>query len=134
MANKNEFTIRQEQEKRFYYDQSISQPIKLTFPNLESITIKFQFLYEGYPQETEINLTEKDKAFFKFKCINKDCILGGYDLTGEIYEAVRKKMDKTTGSSICDGWQDYERFRAQNHHCLCNMTYEVYFKYSLPNN
>jgi hypothetical protein len=132
MANKNEFSVRQEQENKFYYDQSISQILKITFPNLELINFKFPFLYGGYKQLIEIYITEIDKAFFKFNCINRDCIHGGFNLTGEIYEAVRKKTDKITGSSTCEGWQDYERYRAQNHKCLCKLTYEVYFKYSIP--
>lgn len=134
MTSKSELTIKRDQENRFYYDQSISQSLKQTFPGIESIFFRFQFLYDGYQEPMELNLTEKDKAFFKFKCINKDCILGGFNLTGEIYEAVRKKADQTTGTLTCEGWQDYERYKAQNYHCLCNLTYEIFFKYSLSNN
>ncbi len=128
MAN-NEYKIRHDQDNSFYYEQSVSNTIRETFVNVESIELSLHFKYDEIDTNTKKTLSENDKAFFKIKCVNRDCIHGGFNLTGDIYEAIRTKSSNTSGQITCDGWQDYERFKARHHHCLCQLQYEVNINY-----
>jgi len=96
---------------------------------VKSIELILHFSYDEIDSNNKKTLTDNDKAFLKIKCINRDCIHGGFNLTGEIYEAIRTKSSSMSGHMTCDGWQDYERFKARNHHCLCKLQYEVAIKY-----
>mgnify|MGYP000882769240 CR=1 FL=1 len=126
---KSELKIRHDQDNAFYYEQSVSGTIRENFNNVESIELNLHFKYDEIDTHNKKTLNGNDKSFFKLKCVNKDCIHGGFNLTGEIYEAIRTKSSSMSGHMTCDGWQDYERFQARNHHCLCELQYEVAIKY-----
>lgn len=129
MAKKNEQTVRFEQENRYHFDFSNSRSLKDVFPNIDEINIKLQFSYDDYNQNSDLVIKENDKAFFQIKCINRDCIHGGFNLTSIIHESLKNKLLTKIGSATCNGWQDFERYRAQNYHCLCTLNYSANFKY-----
>ncbi|GMT46063.1 MAG: hypothetical protein IEMM0006_1895 [bacterium] len=33
------------------------------------------------------------------------------------------------GHQTCNGYQDYERYKARNYHCLCRLDYNIEIKY-----
>jgi len=129
MVKKNEQTVKFEQENRYYYDFSTSKSLKETFPNVDEINIKLKFSYDDFVQNSDLVFKENDKAFFQIKCSNKDCIHGGFNLTNHIHESINNRLETKIGSETCNGWQDFERYKAQNYHCLCKLNYEVKFKY-----
>lgn len=125
-----ETKLREKIANDFWYSYQNSPVIKSSFPQVQEINIDLNFNYdESYKKNLKKTLNPTDKAFFQIECINKDCVYGGFNLTSDIYGMISKKQTKHNGHQICNGYQDYERYKAKNYHCLCRLDYEIEIKY-----
>ena len=83
------------------------------------------------PPSTPLNSSEAwnpdDRAFFEIQCPDRECICGGFDLSGAIGQAVKDHRTSVQGRLGCDGWQDTERYR--KHRCMMSLDYRLLLTY-----
>lgn len=106
--------------------------IKERYPNIENISIRLDFIYLGIDKIEEsrsIIYTPEQRDYFKIECINSECVKTDLDLSNEINSMISNKENILKGEQICNGYQDYERFMAKNHHCLATMCFEIKIQY-----
>lgn len=114
----------------FWYSYQNSPSIESSFPQVQEIILNLNFNYdESYKKNLKKIIKPSDKAFFQIECINKDCVYGGFNLSSEIREIISKNQTEYKGHQTCNGYQDYERYKAKNYHCLCRLDYEIEIKY-----
>jgi hypothetical protein len=116
---------------RWNLEQSRST-IGQIYPNIEEIKIIFDFTYNGVTtieKHYEKIYLKSDKDFFLIDCINSDCVQTDLDLSQEIRSMISQKETNLKGQKTCNGYQDFERFRAKNYHCLAEMKFEIGIKY-----
>jgi hypothetical protein len=100
-------------------------------PGVQSIQIKFRFTdFDGGedPAPKSITFCRHSKAFFEVECPFWECVMGGFDLTGSVFECIRRRQTHLTGESTCGGWQDRERIN--NHRCLLKAHYDITVEYA----
>ena len=114
----------------YWYTYQNSPQISSIYPQIKEINLKLNFNYdESLKKESLKVFKPSDKIFFKIECINKDCIYGGFNLSNEINSLIASKETKMKGHQTCNGYQDYERYKARNYHCLCRLDYNIDIKY-----
>jgi hypothetical protein len=128
----DEYKFRQQQ---FINEWNLKQSrsfIKERYPDVDDISIKLDFTYIGIDKMEKsktLRFTPNDKEYFKFDCINPECVDTDLDLSREIQTMIFEKKSILKGKKTCNGYQDYERFRAKSFHCLTTMNYEIEIKY-----
>ncbi len=104
ISARNEF--RQQESQRIMESGSLS----VRFPKLKSL--KAELTYHpptGFGQSAQIKYAvnlEHAKSIFRFDCLNKECIGGGFDLSELLAQAVAKRSKTLTGELHCQGWRD----------------------------
>lgn len=129
----NEDNIRQEIFKNEWHTQQRQPTIKESFQNVDEISIDLEFEYLGITKVTKQQkrtFKPSDRFYFKITCLNTECLYSTLDLESDILSMLNNGEDKRSGQQTCNGWQDFERFRAKNYHCLATMNYEVTIKYN----
>ncbi len=109
--------------KKEMEDKSWAFEILNKYPAVDSIQIVHPL---GYDSEKSL-FAEEDKAYFKFHCLNRECIDGGFDLAPVIDDMVQKRQDKDSTKVRCWGWQDKERIN--KFHCLIEQDYSIAINY-----
>lgn len=99
--------------------------VGLTFSGVASIKIQLSFEdpdgREG-PESRELNYSPDSTAFFELDCPYHECIMGGFDFSAPVREAVRQR-ETVEGELSCPGWQDRERIN--KHGCYLKARYRV---------
>ena len=96
------------------------------YPQLASLTIDMNFkdFDDGKNlQGQQYIYPPNSKAFFEFECPYRECISGGFDLSGVVSAIVTNKEIERTDTITCQGWQDRERRNV--HKCFLDMTYTI---------
>jgi hypothetical protein len=116
-----------EQQKQAHwraYDRALL--IRERFPSLASLSIHMDFEnpdWGGNPSPEQQHFGPEDKAFFEVQCPHWECIKGGFNLLDAVSKSVNRRLEETTGTITCQGWQDQERV-GQNR-CLLKMKYKI---------
>jgi hypothetical protein len=128
MAKKNKIDIN---ESLFWQQYHASPTIAEMFPGVASLIIKMTFHEDGgdrvIESRTEDGPISQRKAFFRIKCLQRECVNGGFDLTSAVASAIHLRKDTERGRLVCQGWQDQER--VGKYHCLWDLEYEIIVKY-----
>ncbi|SHN30970.1 hypothetical protein SAMN04488057_118103 [Cyclobacterium lianum] len=125
-----EAKLRAKMANDFWHSYQNSPSIKSSFPQVQEIILNLNFNYdESYRKKLKKTLNPNDKAFFQIECINKDCVYGGFNLSSEVRGMISKKVTEYNGHQTCNGYQDFERYKAKDYHCLCKLNYEIEIKY-----
>ncbi len=102
------------------------------YPSVEKIKIKLEFNYTGANtiiRSIEMPYYQNDKDFFQIDCINEDCVNSDLDLSYEIKSMIDDQKTILEGHKLCNGFQDWERFKARNYKCLAKMNFIIEIKY-----
>jgi hypothetical protein len=75
------------------------------FPEVTSIVINMTYsqigLLKSLPRT--VNFFPDSYAFFRVDCLSKECLEGGFDLTGIITSMVKNRKKKVKGELSCEG-------------------------------
>ncbi len=79
--------------------------MSLYFPNVSSIIIKMSYRQAGLSQSLlrTVNYFPCSYAFFEVDCLNKECVMGGFDFTGILSSMVRTRLSTSSGEITCGG-------------------------------
>lgn len=108
------------------------QLISSRYQSISQIIIKLDFTFNGavaHSKHIERTFKPSDHDYFKIDCINPECINSDLDLSEEIRDMVYKGSSLLQGRKVCNGYQDYERFRSKGSHCLAEMEFEILIEY-----
>ncbi|NOQ25770.1 MAG: hypothetical protein GQ564_10455 [Bacteroidales bacterium] len=128
----DEQKIRQKEFENRLNDEQCKPFIKDVFPFIDKITIRLKFQYTGAMEienGQQIIKTREDKFYFRIPCINPECIYSDLNLINEINSLINFRETNMNGKKLCNGWQDYVRYKAKNYHCQTHMDYEIEIKY-----
>lgn len=128
----DEYKYRQQQRINEWNLRQSHSYIKERYPNIENISLKLDFTYLGIDKiekSRTLEFTPNDRVYFKIDCINPECVDTDLDLSSEIQTMIYKKESILKGRKTCNGYQDFERFKAKNYHCLTTMNFEIEIKY-----
>jgi hypothetical protein len=98
--------FRQQESQRISESGSLSA----RFPKLKSL--KAELTYHppgGVGQSAQIKYAvnlDHAKAVFRFDCLNKECVGGGFDLSDLLAGAVAERRKALNGEMHCQGWRD----------------------------
>jgi hypothetical protein len=132
MKKMNEDQLRQ---KMFENDWNLMQSrpeIKELYPKIDLIKMELAFNYSGaytVNKQDYIEYKPFDKMFFKIKCANPECVFSDLDLSSEIFTMYHNNENIKEGKKICNGAQDYKRYRSKGTSCLCTMQYKIQIEY-----
>jgi hypothetical protein len=116
-----------EEQRRAYlmaYDHALI--MQESFPSIAALSINMDFEnpdWGGNPSPRQQHYNPKDKAFFEIQCPFRECVKGGFDLTGVVAKLVIDRLEETSGTFTCQGWQDRERIG--RHQCLLRIKYKI---------
>ena len=79
------------------------------------------------PVPRELNYSPESRAFFELKCPYWECVMGGFNFSAPVREAVRARLACPKGTERCPGWQDRERIN--KHGCYLKAHYEIHIQY-----
>lgn len=118
-------------EEALYWQRYYSSPtIEYIYPGVAIITINMIFRDDSHNRVIDTS-TDKylpsQKAFFRIKCHQRECVNGGFDLSSTVSSAVHSDEGRSKGRIICQGWQDRERIG--NYHCLWELEYDIIVDY-----
>ena len=119
--------IYERQKSRRLDARSRAETLKKRFPQLSRLKIDMSF--EDYEEEKDSPSPKQEeygpdsKAFFELKCPYTECIDGGFKLSAAVSEMVTKNETEASGTIVCHGWQDRERFR--QYQCQLKMNYKI---------
>ncbi len=107
-----------------------SPTIQDEFPEVTHIRIDLKF--EDFderkgPEPSQLNYSPQSRAFFELRCPYRECVMGGFDFSAPVRQAVRDRLPNRKGTEECQGWQDRERIR--KHGCYLKAHYEVHIQY-----
>jgi hypothetical protein len=129
--------VRQEKERsrhaEFLRDEKRKRLGRIadSLPNLRSVRLLLSFSDPERvipPDVRELERGLENSAFFWVECYSHECVNGGFDLTEEIEQMVKRRQAETSGSMECGGWQDPERIG--RHRCWCRLEYKISCTYS----
>jgi len=129
MAKKNP-DIYERQKRRFREAYNRAPLIRDRFPGLNSLVINMNFKnpdWGGDPSPREQTFNRDSKAFFNFECPHRECVSGGFDISGDVSRLVASGGNETSGTITCQGWQDKERIG--KHRCSLEMNYKIIASY-----
>ncbi len=94
--------------------------------------IQIELVFEDYdnqchPKPGQMEYSIKSKSFFELKCPFHECVMGGFDLSAAVRQAISARLTHATGSTKCSGWQD--RDRIGKHGCSLKANYEIRIQY-----
>ena len=104
--------------------------LKEKYPQVAKIVVDMEFKNPDWgddPEPQKETYYQQSKAFFKINCPHIECISGGFDLSWAVDELVTSKLEKTSGTITCQGWQDKERIN--KHHCFLELNYTISVHY-----
>ena len=106
-----------------------SPKLNIFYPQVDKIILHLSFNNNGYEKFDTMEFSHVDLSYFKIECINRECLVGGFDLSNLIRELVLSKNCELDGHLICNGYQDYKRYTAKQYHCLCKLNYKIEIRY-----
>lgn len=118
--------VYEQQKRRHWEDLSQAPLIKESFPMLASLSVHMTFEEPDWgrnPSPKHQTFGPESKAFFVIDCPYYECISGGFDLSSAVANLVRIRDTESSGTIICQGWQDRERIN--KHRCLLKMEYKM---------
>jgi hypothetical protein len=118
--------IYEQQKQRRWEAYSQAPLIKDRFPILASLSMHMTFEepdWGGNPSPKQETFGPKSKAFFEIECPYYECISGGFNLSSAVIKLVNTRGTESSGTIICQGWQDRERIN--KHRCLLKMKYKI---------
>ncbi len=103
------------------------------FPGVTSIRIDLTFEdfdeKEG-PKPCQLKFSPRSRAFFELRCPYRECVMGGFNFSAAVRQAVDKQSSDVKGTKQCPGWQDRERVHKNG--CYLKAHYEVHVEYRDP--
>jgi hypothetical protein len=123
---KKKLDIYEQQKQRYWEAYDRARFIKDKFPMLASLSIDMAFEepdWGGNPSPRQESFGPESKAFFEVECPYIECISGGFNLSNAVSKLVNNRLNETSGTIICQGWQDQER--VGQHRCLLKMKYKI---------
>lgn len=108
-----------------------SRTVKDEFPDVTQIRIGLTFEdidNRTPPKPQELNYAPASRAFFELKCPFYECVMGGFNFSAPVREAIRNRLALAKGAEKCPGWQDRERIH--KHGCCLKAHYEIHVKYT----
>ncbi|RIK04519.1 MAG: hypothetical protein DCC49_13350 [Acidobacteria bacterium] len=122
---------RDDKNRAYHWARERESPlIAELFPAFESVVIEMEFADDWgdmSPRSRVLN-REDGRDYVHIECPNRECVDGGFDLTGAVHEAIRADLSTAEGQAqSCQGWQDRERIG--NHRCLTRLTYRMDIRY-----
>src|SRR5205823_2092108 len=115
--------FRQQESQRIMESGSLST----RFPKLKSL--KADLTYHppgGVGQSAQLKYAvnlDHAKSVFRFDCLNKECIGGGFDLSDLLAGAVGERRKILTGKMHCQGWRDKDSVKTN--HCRNILRYKL---------
>ena len=100
------------------------------YSNVESIQLNLTFTdfdERTEPSHKEMILHPKNMTILRLKCPFVSCVNGGFDITGQIEEAIRRKKNEIQLNDTCNGWQDNRR--VNKNRCLCELSCKAEITY-----
>lgn len=82
------------------------------FPSIKEVTIDLRFRDpdgKANPSPYKRIFDADMQAFFEFSCPMRDCVGGGYSLSGVIMEALSRRRSDISGSLPCEGKRPREK-------------------------
>lgn len=75
------------------------------FPEVAGIIIKMIYNQKGIQKALPrvVNFFPGSYALFRIDCLNKECVDGGFDLTGVIMGMIRNRREAAAGDLRCEG-------------------------------
>ncbi len=74
------------------------------FPDVSSIVISMTYNQRGIKSLLRtVNFSPGSYAFFRVDCLSKECVAGGFDLTGVITAMIRNRREAAKGELGCEG-------------------------------
>ncbi|MEI9476077.1 MAG: hypothetical protein WCO26_05840 [Deltaproteobacteria bacterium] len=123
---KKKSNIYDRHKQRHWEAHSRAPLIKDKFPILASLSIKMTFIKPDWgenPRPRQERFGPESKAFFEVECPYVECISGGFDLSSAVSEILATRGNVSSGTIVCQGWQDRERINRNR--CLLTMEYKI---------
>ena len=108
--------------KAIYLEQqrkrvSESPCLSVQYPRLKSLTVMLEY-HDAVSHKKRSQLTymvnlSHAKSVFRFKCPNRECMRGDFELTEGVAEAVTKRRTSASGEMPCKG-RTINRVRCPN--------------------
>ncbi len=117
---------RHEQNREVRWQQS--RTVEKTFPNVLSIRLALTFEdidEKTHPDPKELTYTANSRAFFELKCPYQECVMGGFNFTSAVRNAITERKDYSKGTEKCPGWQDRERIHKHGCHLTAHYVLRV---------
>ncbi|RCR59489.1 hypothetical protein DTW68_22620 [Vibrio harveyi] len=99
--------------------------------NIECIKLDLRFIDPDHLTDDKtksIEFLPKNEINLSLDCPYKSCVDGGFDVSSEVQNLVKKRGQSLRVTQTCQGWQD--RRRINKHRCLCEMQCDVTVIYS----
>ena len=132
MARKRKHSDAVEMHERNRFMRERQSPtVKDEFPEVTQIRISLTFEdfdNRTHPKPQELNYAQANRAFFELKCPLYECVMGGFNFSAPVREAIRNRLTVTKGTEKCPGWQDLERIH--KHGCYLKAHYEIHVQYT----
>lgn len=128
---KKKYDIYEQQKQRYWLAYTQAPLIKDRFPKIVSISIDMTFQEPDWgenPNPTKQTYGPDSKAFFNIECPHYECVSGGFDLTVAVSKLMESGATESSGTIICQGWQDRERIN--KHRCLLKMGFKITATYT----
>ena len=104
-----------------------SASLAAKFRQLKSLTVDLAYYNtEGLTKSSEIKYKvnlDNAKSVFRFDCLNKECVGGGFDLSELLAGAVAERRKALNGEMHCLGWRDKDSVKTL--HCHNILRYKL---------
>lgn len=123
---------RDDKNRAYHFARERESPLIVEiFPSFESVWIEMEFADGWGEMSPTSRVLHRDDArdYVYIECPNRECVDGGFDLTGAVHKALRTGESIAEGQArSCQGWQDRERIG--KHRCLTRLTYRMEIRYA----
>ncbi len=79
--------------------------VNAQFPEVTGIVIHMIYNQKGIQKSLPrvVNFFPSSHALFRIDCLNKECVDGGFDLTGVITRMIKDRKKTSAGDLSCEG-------------------------------
>jgi hypothetical protein len=120
-------TARQERAERLRRDRAASQPLRVTFPAVQTVRLELQFSGTSNPPASQAHVLHPPaRSFFDFPCPYADCD-GHFDLSNAVNGALSASARQVAGALSCTGLR--ARDHASKQPCELQLAYKIIATY-----
>jgi len=130
MAKKKKTNIYEQHKQRYWEAYNRAGLVKEKYPQLKHLTIDMTFREPDWgdsPHPQQRSFDPNSNAFFELECPYVECVRGGFNLSAAVDELIQRGEKESSGSLLCQGWQDRERIG--QYRCLLKMDYKITVTY-----